>query len=460
LLPKVANAQTKTVENSARNAAPDRSALATRPVRGNAIDRAYMPERTIGSQATPRLFWRSARNLARNESQACNEREASLASLTARGATRGVSWDFGRIPLFPQDQLNQHRPPSPVRAPSLPGSIQTKLEVGRGDDPLERQADKVAEQVMRISDSEHSTADAPQQPNRQCCSCGEEVAQTLKMQGEVSSNVGARHEAPSIAAEVLRSPGQPLDQRSAAFFQTRFHQNLSHVRVHTDAKAAESARSINAIAYNAGSHIVFGTGYFAPTTKSGKLLLAHELVHSLQSTQVVRRFESEEYKTLGNEASGSANTDINIGTDDAPRYLTFGEAVALLGDYFASPQDLWSETDPGFVPTNCPLTLTPQEFGAEMTRSDKQERGRARLRWAYWFAFQSNPLQSQGKVGEPPLSEGEKKKIKDRYFMLAAGNISHFGAGGTAGPTHDQAHVEALRIAYQTGVTPYIHRQR
>ena len=55
--------------------------------------------------------------------------------------------------------------------------------------------------------------------------------------------------------------------------------SLSHVRIHTDSHAAESAREVGALAYTVGRHIVFGAGHYAPTTSAGKLLLAHELAH-------------------------------------------------------------------------------------------------------------------------------------------------------------------------------------
>lgn len=89
-------------------------------------------------------------------------------------------------------------------------------------------------------------------------------------------------EVPPIVYEVLRSPGQPLDAETRAFMEPRLGHNFSHVRVHADTRAAQSARDVNALAYAVGQHLVFGTGMFAPATSSGKSLLAHELVHTIQ----------------------------------------------------------------------------------------------------------------------------------------------------------------------------------
>ena len=87
---------------------------------------------------------------------------------------------------------------------------------------------------------------------------------------------------PPIVHEVLRSPGQPLDAATRAFMEPRFGHDFSRVRVHTDAKAAESAQAVNALAYTVGNSVVFGTGQFAPNAAVGKKLLAHELTHVAQ----------------------------------------------------------------------------------------------------------------------------------------------------------------------------------
>jgi hypothetical protein len=87
---------------------------------------------------------------------------------------------------------------------------------------------------------------------------------------------------PPIVHEVLRSPGQPLESQTRAFMEPRFGHNFSSVRVHTDSKAAESARAVNASAYTVGPHIAFAGSQYAPATARGQRLIAHELAHSIQ----------------------------------------------------------------------------------------------------------------------------------------------------------------------------------
>jgi hypothetical protein len=72
--------------------------------------------------------------------------------------------------------------------------------------------------------------------------------------------------------------------------EPRFGHDFSGVRVHTDRKAAESARAVNAEAYTVGRDVVFGAGRYAPGTGEGHRLIAHELAHVLQrGTGTIRR---------------------------------------------------------------------------------------------------------------------------------------------------------------------------
>ena len=87
---------------------------------------------------------------------------------------------------------------------------------------------------------------------------------------------------PAIVQETIRSPGQPLDAQTLAFMQSRFRNDLAHVRVHTGDKAAASATSVDAAAYAVGSDIVFASGKYAPHTTSGRRLIAHEIAHVVQ----------------------------------------------------------------------------------------------------------------------------------------------------------------------------------
>ena len=89
---------------------------------------------------------------------------------------------------------------------------------------------------------------------------------------------------PPVVHDVLKSPGQPFDATTRDFFEPRFGHDFSRVRVHTDAKAAESAQAVNALAYTVGNEIVFGMDSFRPTSRTGQEIIAHELVHVIQQS--------------------------------------------------------------------------------------------------------------------------------------------------------------------------------
>ncbi|HMN29260.1 MAG TPA: DUF4157 domain-containing protein, partial [Caldilineaceae bacterium] len=101
---------------------------------------------------------------------------------------------------------------------------------------------------------------------------------TKRVQASVTGQIAA----PPIVNEVLRSPGQPLDPATRAFMEPRFGHDFSHVRVHTDAHAAKSARAVGALAYTVGNNVVFGANQYSSATYHGRELLAHELAHTVQ----------------------------------------------------------------------------------------------------------------------------------------------------------------------------------
>jgi hypothetical protein len=165
---------------------------------------------------------------------------------------------------------------------------------------------------------------------------------------------------PPIVYEVLRSPGQPLDPATRAFFEPRFGHDFSKVRVHADTKAAESARAVNATAYTVGQDIAFESQHYAPNTTSGKRLLAHELAHVIQ-------------QGLGARISAS----LSIGRPDSVFEIEAEEAVRAIksGSLYAPElrhgQTVARQTPspapaPGVTPPSPPPpTAAPQQLNAE-----------------------------------------------------------------------------------------------
>lgn len=110
--------------------------------------------------------------------------------------------------------------------------------------------------------------------------CAECQKKRLDLQRKEAGG-GGPATAPPIVYEVLGSPGHPLDREVRSFMEPRFGHDFSKVRVHTDSRAAEAAKTIGASAFTLGSHIAFAPGRFAPTREDGRKLLAHELAHTV-----------------------------------------------------------------------------------------------------------------------------------------------------------------------------------
>jgi len=114
----------------------------------------------------------------------------------------------------------------------------------------------------------------------QCAACADKHSQTLQR----SATRDAEGHSTALVNQTLRSAGQPLESGVQAFMESRFEHDFSHVRAHTDTRAAESARAVNALAYTVGQDVVFAGGQYAPRTTAGRHLLAHELSHVIQQS--------------------------------------------------------------------------------------------------------------------------------------------------------------------------------
>ncbi len=157
--------------------------------------------------------------------------------------------------------------------------VQAKLAVSQPGDIYEQEADRVAEQVTRMPGRVVQRACGACAKGGACAECGAGGLVQLKA-------AGGAGRAASVADDFVRDlgQGQPLDAATRGFYESRFGHDFGHVRLHTDARAAASARSINAQAYTVGRDIVFGAGRYAPGTSGGAVLLAHELTHVVQQT--------------------------------------------------------------------------------------------------------------------------------------------------------------------------------
>lgn len=211
--------------------------------------------------------------------------------------------------------------------------VQAKLQIGPVDDPFEREADRVADTVLR---DPHPSARAPtiaslSRVQRAAehgpgCGCGDCVVQrhpghdhshdahgpscTCPQCAHVQRKADAHapgcpcHDCaavqrkpaadgsfsadPGLTARIQRlaGGGAPLPDAVRGDMEQRFDADFSGVRVHADGEAAALSRDLRAHAFTLGQHIAFAPGKYDPSSASGRWLLAHELTHTIQQTGV------------------------------------------------------------------------------------------------------------------------------------------------------------------------------
>ena len=188
--------------------------------------------------------------------------------------------------------------------------FQAKLTVGPTDDVYEKEADAMADKVMRMTDTDHAV-----QPKhnissiqRTCAECQEEEEQAQRKASDATKS-----DAPSIVQDVVSSGGgRKLDDPTRGFMENRFGYDFSNVKIHNDTVAAKSAQSINALAYTSGNNIVFNHGQYSPATNTGQKLLAHELTHVVQQDHVglhkkIQRVDDTSFETGSGVGQGIAS---------------------------------------------------------------------------------------------------------------------------------------------------------
>jgi hypothetical protein len=179
------------------------------------------------------------------------------------------------------------------RSTAAPSYVSAGLRISEPGDAYEREAESVASEVMTRGVRHHWSLPTLVGGTslQRACACGgsgecQQCAQdkespTLQRKAAGAADSGI---APPIVDEALKSPSRPLDEQTRAYFEPRLGYDLSAVRVHADARAAESARALHALAYTFNNDIVFGQSQYAPSTLSGRKLLAHELTHTIQQS--------------------------------------------------------------------------------------------------------------------------------------------------------------------------------
>jgi len=166
------------------------------------------------------------------------------------------------------------------------GALQAKLRIGQPNDIYEQEADRVAEQVLRMPEQ-----GIQRQPVEKTLASEITplVQRDIGKEGEKEDIFRAKESGKSSPEPgfqnrltQLKGGGNPLPEPTQKSMKSRFGASFSAVRVHSGSEAAGLAREINARAFTSGKDIYFGENQFRPGTESGDRLLAHEMTHVIQ----------------------------------------------------------------------------------------------------------------------------------------------------------------------------------
>ncbi len=183
----------------------------------------------------------------------------------------GVSRSLG------DSALRTHAPHPITHSPAL-----QRLTVSEPGDAYEVEADQVADQVMKLPAS--ATPPPPAAGDNGDDDTNNAGKNSLNRAVQLQADGGNRDVDAGVEQDVnsLKGLGQPMPDGEREFFESRMGYDFGNVRLHTDGKAVQTARNLNARAYAVGTDIAFGQGEYAPGTTEGRRLMAHELTHVVQ----------------------------------------------------------------------------------------------------------------------------------------------------------------------------------
>lgn len=206
---------------------------------------------------------------------------------------------------------------------TCPLGFQAKLTVDAPDSPLEREADRTADRVLRMPAP--AADEGRDDETVQRAPAADEGRDDEAVQRAAAGAVP--QVTPELAARIaaVRGGGEALPRAERAFFEPRFGRDLGGVRVHTGAEAGRLARSVQARAFTVGRDIVFGAGQYAPGSGEGRRLLAHELTHVAQQGQAapVRRVQREAQPLVAEALSPEADLGRILGPEPQEQSIAY-----------------------------------------------------------------------------------------------------------------------------------------
>ncbi len=300
--------------------------------------------------------------------------------------------------------------------------IQTKLKVGPTNDVYEREADRIADQVIRMPEPVLRTQDSQPHPGNhiQRISTGDRAG----FDADIS---------------LKQSGGHPLSYMTRKYMEPRFGEDFSHVRLHTDSHTQETATQIQAKAFTYGHHIGLGKG----ENEGDRKLLAHELTHVVQQGAVANSSftaANPVVQRIKKAPAGCANPGVSRTLDLQPVFLRTSAADASpTGTSWKrrlkEANAIWGKLGVTFNGLSSVTIDTPLKTGGNSAADQTAIRALRSVAGVEVFLVANNMASSGGASTLPPIGAG----------CGASGNVvmSDLGASDTL-LAHELGHILGL----------------
>lgn len=184
---------------------------------------------------------------------------------------------------------------------TLVSPVQTKLQIGKPGDKYEREADVVANRVVKMSDTDTMQIQPVEEEEETLqtkirMQPKEEEEENIQMKPAIQKFANGKQYVPDSISQKLNSTkgfGETLPNKVGAEMGSKIGADFSGVRIHTDTHAIKMNRELGAQAFTHGSDIYFNRGKYDPGSSKGKHLLAHELTHVVQKSSKIIRMDKQ-----------------------------------------------------------------------------------------------------------------------------------------------------------------------
>jgi hypothetical protein len=321
--------------------------------------------------------------------------------------------------------------------------IQLKLSVGAANDPLEYEADAMADKVMRMPETSFIQRKAG-------CSCSDyddEHVRLKPLASQITPFIQAKENSTSAVSDAVSGKikssmggGNPMQSSTKSFMESRFGTDFSDVKIHNGEESAELNRSLNAKAFTVSNNIYFNNGQYQPETDAGKHLLAHELTHVVQQN--------------GSPVAAQREPIIQRQVDgriEDPNFL-----MCLAFCELGMPPGMWREV------VDEVMQAVSVEYGGSLQTRWFQQRSPAFRQWSVGFSSWSNYNKlkfvlvfiAEGKIGFVPIRLAATNAI--RLQLLT--RLAAFGIRESAVVAASQVIRKValfLELAYAAGCAAY-----